>query len=81
MLKNWLRITYFRWHYIRNVIKVVLLILVPWIFIVFTAPLYNKPHPELGGWPFLWWYLFTWVFIQPVIINNKPCPLGWGKGF
>ena len=33
---------------IRNVIKVVLLILVPWIFIVFTAPLYNKPYPELG---------------------------------
>jgi len=52
---------------IRNVIKVVLLILVPWIFIVFTAPLYNKPYPELGGWPFLWWYLFAWVFIQPVI--------------
>jgi Protein of unknown function (DUF3311). len=40
---------------------------VPWIFIVFTAPLYNKPYPELGGWPFLWWYLFAWVFIQPVI--------------
>jgi hypothetical protein len=78
MLKNWLRITYFRWHYIRNVIKIILLILVPWIFIVFAAPLYNKPHPELGGWPFLWWYLFAWVFIQPVIINNKPRPLGLG---
>ncbi|MGC9136979.1 DUF3311 domain-containing protein [Caldivirga sp.] len=41
--------------------------LVPWIFIVFAAPLYNRSSPELGGWPFLWWYLFAWVFIQPII--------------
>ncbi len=51
----------------KNLVKVILLILVPWIFIVFIAPLYNRSSPELGGWPFLWWYLFAWVFIQPII--------------
>ncbi|GAB6948005.1 hypothetical protein JCM16161A_21350 [Vulcanisaeta sp. JCM 16161] len=51
----------------ESIIKVILLIIVPWLFIVFLAPLYNRPYPQVGGWPFLWWYLFAWVFIQPII--------------
>ncbi len=52
----------------ENLVKIILLIIVPWLFIVFLAPpLYNRPYPQIGGWPFLWWYLFAWVFIQPII--------------
>lgn len=51
----------------RDLAKVLLLIVVPWAFIVLAAPLYNRPQPELGGWPFAWWYLTTWVFIQPAL--------------
>lgn len=51
----------------KNMLKILLLIVVPWIAIIFTAPIYNKPYPQVGGWPFLWWYLFAWVFIQPIL--------------
>ncbi|AEA11700.1 hypothetical protein TUZN_0200 [Thermoproteus uzoniensis 768-20] len=51
----------------RTIIKIVLLIVVPWVFLIFSAPLYNRKDPELFGWPFLWWYLFLWVFIQPAL--------------
>ncbi|MEM0291443.1 MAG: DUF3311 domain-containing protein [Thermoplasmata archaeon] len=40
--------------------------IIPWVFIVFLAPFYNVKQPYLGGWPFLYWYLFMWVFLQPV---------------
>ncbi|MFP3255816.1 MAG: DUF3311 domain-containing protein [Thermoplasmata archaeon] len=49
-----------------KILKIFLLMIVPWTFIVFLAPLYNTKYPFLGGWPFLYWYLFLWVFIQPV---------------
>lgn len=52
---------------IKNLSKIILLIIVPWIFIAFLAPLYNRTYPEIGGWPFLWWYLFAWIFIQPIL--------------
>ncbi|HEW63670.1 DUF3311 domain-containing protein [Fervidicoccus fontis] len=41
--------------------------LIPWTALVFTAPIYNRKEPYLGGWPFLYWYLFSWIFIQPVL--------------
>ncbi len=51
----------------HNIIKIVLLMIVPWIFLVFLAPLYNTKEPYLLGWPFLYWYLFAWIFIQPIL--------------
>lgn len=51
----------------KKVLKILLLMIIPWIFVVFLAPWYNTAEPYLGGWPFLYWYLFIWIFIQPVL--------------
>ncbi len=51
----------------QKALKIVFLIAVPWIFLVLLAPIYNVKEPYLGGWPFLYWYLFSWIFIQPVL--------------
>ncbi|AFH42462.1 MULTISPECIES: DUF3311 domain-containing protein [Fervidicoccus] len=51
----------------KHFIKILLLMLIPWTALVFTAPIYNRKEPYLGGWPFLYWYLFSWIFIQPVL--------------
>ncbi|MCL4421028.1 MAG: DUF3311 domain-containing protein [Candidatus Thermoplasmatota archaeon] len=48
-------------------IKLSLLMFIPWIALVATAPIYNKYEPTVGGWPFLYFYLFMWIFIQPVL--------------
>ena len=51
----------------RLILKLTLLMFIPWIALVFAAPLYNGYYPTVGGWPFLYFYLFIWIFIQPVI--------------
>jgi len=51
----------------KKVLKILLLMIIPWIFVVFLAPWYNTAEPYLGGWPFLYCYLFIWIFIQPVL--------------
>jgi len=51
----------------QKILKILLLMIIPWVFLVFMAPLYNVKEPYLGGWPFLYWYLFAWIFIQPVL--------------
>ena len=30
-------------------------------------PFYNKLTPELGGFPFFYWYLFLWIGIGALI--------------
>jgi len=50
-----------------TLVKLTLLMFIPWIALVALAPLYNKYSPSIGGWPFLYWYLFSWIFIQPVL--------------
>jgi|YelNatPaOPRAMG01_1025707.scaffolds.fasta_scaffold538339_1 hypothetical protein len=50
----------------KKVLKIILLMIIPWVFIDFLAPIYNTAEPYLGGWPFLYWYLLIWIFIQPV---------------
>ncbi len=56
----------YRTSFGMKLLKIFLLMIVPWTFIVFLAPVYNVKQPYLGGWPFLYWYLFMWVFLQPV---------------
>ncbi len=51
----------------RTIVKLTLLMFIPWIAIVGLAPVYNRYNPTLGGWPFPYWYLILWVFIQPVL--------------
>ncbi|MEM0158524.1 MAG: DUF3311 domain-containing protein [Thermoplasmataceae archaeon] len=51
----------------RVLAKLALLIFIPWIALIAFAPLYNRYEPTLGGWPFLYWYMFLWIFLQPVL--------------
>ncbi len=50
----------------KRVLKIILLLIIPWVFVVFLAPFYNTAEPYFAGWPFLYWYLLIWIFIQPV---------------
>ena len=47
--------------------KVFFLIVVPWVFVALIAPFYNVAAPMLGGWPFLYWYLSAWIFVQSLL--------------
>jgi hypothetical protein len=47
-----------RWWY--------LLLLIPIVGLLAT-PIYAKPDPELGGFPFFYWYQFAWVPISVAI--------------
>ncbi|MFF0815950.1 DUF3311 domain-containing protein [Rhodococcus sp. NPDC003318] len=38
------------------------LLLIP-IVAILWVPLYARDEPELGGFPFFFWYQFLWVFL------------------
>ncbi|RDU96494.1 DUF3311 domain-containing protein [Trinickia dinghuensis] len=42
------------------------LLVVPWIAMIWV-PSYNKVDPQLGGFPFFYWYQLLWVLISAVI--------------
>jgi hypothetical protein len=29
--------------------------------------IYNRVNPEVGGWPFFYWYQLLWIFIAAAI--------------
>jgi Protein of unknown function (DUF3311) len=43
-----------------------LLLLIPFIATLWV-PFYNKMDPQLGGFPFFYWYLLLWVPISAAI--------------
>lgn len=51
----------------KTLIKLTLLMFIPWVALIAFAPIYNRYNPTLGGWPFLYWYMFMWIFLQPVL--------------
>ena len=44
-----------------------LLLIIPFIGLLWV-PFYNSADPELWGFPFFYWYQFTWVFVTSGLI-------------
>jgi hypothetical protein len=44
-----------------------LLLLLPF-FGLLAVTLYNREPPELGGFPFFYWYMFAWVPLTSFLI-------------
>ena len=42
------------------------LLVIPWIAMIWV-PSYNKVEPQLGGFPFFFWYQLFWVLVSAVI--------------
>jgi hypothetical protein len=42
------------------------LLVLPWIAMIWV-PSYNKIDPQLGGFPFFYWYQLLWVVVSAVI--------------
>ena len=39
------------------------LLVIPWIAMIWV-PSYNKVEPQLGGFPFFYWYRLFWVLVS-----------------
>ncbi|HTH73282.1 MAG TPA: DUF3311 domain-containing protein [Trinickia sp.] len=42
------------------------LLVIPWIAMIWV-PSYNKVEPQLGGFPFFYWYQLFWVLASAII--------------
>lgn len=42
------------------------LLVLPWIAMIWV-PSYNKVEPQLGGFPFFYWYQLFWVLVSAAI--------------
>ena len=42
------------------------LLLLPFLFTLYP-PLYAKPEPSLGGFPFFYWYQLAWVITTAML--------------
>lgn len=42
------------------------LLVIPWIAMIWV-PSYNKVEPQVGGFPFFYWYQLFWVLVSAVI--------------
>lgn len=52
------------------------LLILPWLAMAWV-PSYNRVEPQLGGFPFFYWYQLAWVLISAVItalvyVKTKP---------
>jgi Protein of unknown function (DUF3311) len=45
-----------------------LLLLLPYVGLLWL-PFYAKAEPQVGGFPFFYWYQFLWVFVTMVLIE------------
>ena len=43
------------------------LLVIPWIAMIWV-PSYNKVEPQVGGFPFFYWYQLLWVPITSFLI-------------
>jgi hypothetical protein len=47
-------------------VAVAVLLLIPCAALA-AVPVYSRETPELGGWPFFYWYQVMWVFLTPLM--------------
>ncbi|MEM0139098.1 MAG: DUF3311 domain-containing protein [Ferroplasma sp.] len=36
---------------------------IPYFFMVLGVGIYDRVNPEIGGFPFFYWYQLMWIFI------------------
>ena len=46
---------------------VVVVLLVPAVVLPLWVPLYDRRDPELGGWPFFFWFQFVLIGVAVVL--------------
>ena len=49
-----------------TMVAVAVLLLIPCAALA-AVPVYSRETPELGGWPFFYWYQVMWVFLTPLM--------------
>ena len=47
-----------------------ILLAIPYFFMVLGIGIYNRVNPEVGGWPFFYWYQLLWIFIAAAITKT-----------
>ena len=47
-------------------VAVGVLLIIPCVALA-LVPLYSRETPELGGWPFFYWYQLLWVLLTPIM--------------
>ncbi|GGM69054.1 hypothetical protein GCM10007108_04000 [Thermogymnomonas acidicola] len=50
-----------------NPILKTVILAIPYFFMVLGIGIYNRVNPELGGWPFFYWYQLLWIFIAALL--------------
>lgn len=56
----------------RNSSRWLMLLLVPWVAILWV-PLYNRIEPRLFGFPCFYWYQLLWVILGAAIVALVYC--------
>jgi hypothetical protein len=54
-----------------------ILLAIPFAFLIFGITLYNRINPKLGGFPFFYWYQMLWIFLTAILtsivyLNERP---------
>jgi len=50
---------------INNIAKFIMLV-IPYVFMTVGFTIYDRVQPEIGGWPFFYWYQLMWIFIAAI---------------
>jgi hypothetical protein len=53
----------------NSILKFVLLVL-PYVFMTFGFGIYDRQYPEIGGWPFFYWYQLVWIFLAAILTST-----------
>jgi hypothetical protein len=50
----------------NNIVKFIMLV-IPYVFMTVGFTIYDRVQPEIGGWPFFYWYQLMWIFIAGIL--------------
>ncbi len=56
-------------YFIMNKILKFILLTLPYYFMVLGVGIYDRVKPELGGFPFFYWYQLMWIFIAALLTS------------
>jgi Protein of unknown function (DUF3311). len=46
-----------------------ILLTIPYAFMTLGFGIYDRIQPEIGGWPFFYWYQLVWIFIAAILTS------------
>ncbi len=55
--------------FVNKILKFVLLAL-PYFFMVLGIGIYDRVKPEIGGFPFFYWYQLLWIFLAAILTST-----------